>query len=249
MLLGAVVIALVTVVGIVLYARKHGAALLDARRELFTTLGYRHADKPDAPLEEQLRIPPKVDLRARAVEEYLVKGVGSDAIITFYSRTHHQGSVRVSTLDWTYRSPTPPRLRFQIADRAIAGGLGKAAYEALSRTERVWRPAYPREISLGNPEWDRRFLVLAEDDAAAGAALRGPDGAALFQALGALAEVDLLVAPDRITLADPSDANRKAARGGLSGRLTMSLPDQLRASIPVHQVAFDALLAAARVAR
>jgi hypothetical protein len=248
-LVGTLVIAVATVGGIVLYAMKNGKELIEAKRELFTTLGYRHADKPDAPIEEQLRIPPKFDLRTRSSEEYLVKPVGQSAIVTFFHRTRQEGRVRVSELDWTYRSGQAPRLLFQVADRSIAGGLGKAAFEAVSGTKRSFRATYPREVSTGNPDWDRRFLVLAQDDAAVGAALRGPDGVALFQALSALAEVDLTVLPDRIVLADPADQNRKAARGGLSGRLTMSLVDQIRVSIPVHQLAFDSLEAAARVAR
>jgi hypothetical protein len=240
------VIAVITVVALVLAARKHAPEILAAQREFFTATGYQHPELPGRPVEEQIQyVPRRMDLATMAMETRYVRPIAPGEQVTFRATATTEAGKRVHRQSWRLTLAQPPTALIQIADRDLSS-LGKAVREAVTRSSRTWSAVYSHPVTFGDPALDARFVAYSPNPAAAQRCLATP---ALRQLLLACEEVDLIVSPTEIALADPADKNLKAARGGTAGRVGNGLnpAPSIRASIPVHQ-RMNQLLEQARAA-
>jgi len=207
-------IAIITVVALVLVARKQGPEILAARRELFEQTGF-------------------VDQAASGGKfgEMATHYVQRDNGVEFRSTATYEAGKRVHRMAWRKPLAQQPVVVFQLADRTLSS-LGKGMKEALTATKRTWSPIYPGPIELADAALAKRFVAFGPDPAAIEKCLAAPG---LRELLLACAEVDLVVTGSEIRFDDPSDRNMSAARGGTAGRIQMGIAGSIRASIPVHK--------------
>lgn len=238
-LAGIVAIALITVVAIVLAARRHGPAIAAAQRDLFTQTGLRHPELPTGTIDEQVAfVPRRGSALARRLETRYVKPLADGERLDFHAVVAMEGNTRVRRQHWERTLAAPPRVHLQIADRALSS-TGKAVREAVTGAARTWHARYPGPIALGDPELDARFVVFATDAEVARRCVTGP---ALRGHLLACAEVDVATTPTSIRFDDPADRNLRDARGPREG---LDPSPRIRASIPVH-LRVEQILAAVR---
>lgn len=234
-ILGTLGIVVLTIGYLAWVVRRHGPAITDARRALFTATGYRHPEAPTASVDDALAfVPHRVDLRTGGfATRYVARRSGGEQVV-FEQDVRRQGRVRVRRQHWGHTLARPPAVRLQIAERGFLA-VGKAARELLTGTARTWQPIYPHAVPLDEPALDRRLVVLTDDAAAAQRLLAADPG--LVAALAALPEVDLRVTDREIRLDDPGDRLLRDAGGAVGGRAaTLADPSlAIRASIPAHQ--------------
>ncbi|MEO8551105.1 MAG: hypothetical protein ABI678_14065 [Kofleriaceae bacterium] len=207
-------IAIITVVALVLVARKQGPAIVAARQELFAQTGFEEgASAAGGKLGD--------------LATHYVKPNGTE----FRSTATYEAGKRVHRMAWRMPLAQQPQVVFQLADRKLSS-LGKDVKEALTGVKRTWSPMYPGPIELADKSLASRFVAFGPDPAAIEKCLAAPG---LRELLLACTEVDLVVTQKEIRFDDPSDRNLSAARGGTTGRIQAGIAGSIRASIPVHK--------------
>ena len=230
-LAGIFVILMIAFVAIVRVARKQGPEILAARCELFEQTGYVHPDLVNGFATQQAQFVPRRRGKLGETGSHYLRQIDASHAIEFRSSMTFEAGKRVHRLAWRLPLARRPRVVFQIADRRLSS-LGKVAREAFTRTSRTWSPIYPGPLALVDPALSARFVAFGPDAAAVNRCLAVPG---LRELLLACAEVDLIVTETEIELADPSDRNIGAARGGTVGRVRIGIAESIRASIPVHR--------------
>lgn len=232
--------------------KKRSAAMGPAFRTFFERTGYRYAELPrETPLEQQIAHGEMLakrmtaDMRKGGYETHMVRDFhGLPIHWRTWMKTIEKGwSMGCS---WTVPLAAPAGARVQIADKSLSG-VGKAVKEMFSNSERVWEPAYPNQVESGDPELDKRFMIYAEDPAAAARVLAAPG---LRDLLLGCVEVDLTVRGNDIVFADPTQKNLRAGLGGTLGQMAIAsdLQKQMELSIPVHERLAELLAVTARAA-
>ena len=201
--------------------RQAAANLGPAIRSFLERSGYRQAEAPSAPIEEQVRITeaqmsPLFTGSAEPFEMNLVRDFHGVAI------HHHQSAVsdeksgtRYYTCTWTL--PISSRVRWQAAARSLSGAK-KALKEAFSNRRMDWEPLYQTKILSGDVELDRKIDFYGEDPAAVQRVLAAPG---LKQALLLLVEANLRVTAEGVTFSDPFQKNILAGVGGTVGMMAI----------------------------
>jgi hypothetical protein len=228
------VIMVITIVAIIVAARRHGPAIVAAQREFFIQTGFQHPERLNQPLEAQVAyVPRRGDLRTMKIETRYVRPLPTGEQILFDATATTEAGKRVHRQAWRLALRQPPTAVLQIADRHLSS-TGKAVREHLTGAKRTWRAVYPGPFPTGDAELDARFHFYSPDPDTARRLLARPG---LRERLLACEEVDLTVSPGEIAFADPADENMKAARGGTIGRMSHGLnaAPSILASIPVHQ--------------
>lgn len=235
--------------GYTLYTlRRRKAGMPQAFRMFFERTGYRYADILDRPLEDHVMH--GQTLMANAHHGYHIHmlrdyyGVPVHSIQELSHR--HEGSKSVTSMSASWFAPLPqkPRILLQVAERSLSG-FRKGLKEAFSNTSRVWAPAYPQQLTSGDPELDRRFQFYGYEPVAVHHVMSTPG---LKELLLGCAEVDLCVYPDRIVFADPVQKNMTAGMGGTIGMMAMGgdMTRWMEMTIPVHDRIAQLLGTAAR---
>jgi hypothetical protein len=174
-----------------IYKRKKGMA--DAARMFFERTGYRYADILGQPVEahlahgEQLMKGASKGYRLHMVRDF--HGLPIHSVQEYVVETGLTSSKTSTRYAWSVPLQQPARFHLQIAEKSLRG-LAKGVKAAFSSSERVWNQQYPHEVTSGDPQFDGRFFVYADDPQAAYAALQAP---ALRQVLLQCTEVDLTV--------------------------------------------------------
>jgi type II secretory pathway pseudopilin PulG len=213
-ILGIVAIAVLTVVVLVVVARRHGPEIVAAQQALFAQTGYAdHSPRPTLNSREQHYIRAEPELH-------------------FRSRWTRDGQGTVQTLAWWMPRPSP--VQVQIADRSLLS-LRKAATELVTGSTRSWSQVYPQEVPLGDPELAARFVAFGPDAAAVDRCAR-----ALRELLLACPEVDLVATATEIRFSDPRNQNLGDERkAGLNPapNIRASIPVHRRIQTILEQVA------------
>ncbi|HWM84885.1 MAG TPA: hypothetical protein VNO33_03580 [Kofleriaceae bacterium] len=229
--------------------RRRRAGMPQAFRMFFERTGYRYAEIADRPLEEQIAHGQTLMAGARGgYRAHMLRDYHGLPVHSVQETGHRQeGGKSVSTMSASWFCPLAqaPRIRLQVAERSLTGGLRKGLAEAFTSRERVWHQAYPLAVESGDAELDRRFQFFGYDQAAVRHALSAPG---LRELLLGCAEVDLVVHADRVEFADPMQKNMTAGMGGTIGMMAMGgdMTRWMEMTIPVHDRIAQLLGTAAR---
>jgi hypothetical protein len=218
--------------------KKRSAATGPAFRMFFERTGYRYAELPAAPLEQQvahgemLAKRMTADMRAGGYETHMVRDFHG---LTIHWRSWMKSDSKAWSMgcSWFVELPGTPRAHVQISDKSLSS-IGKAVKEAFSNSERVWEAIYPQKVPTGDAELDGRFHFHTDNPAAVTHVLAGPG---LRELLLGCVEVDLSVTDREVRFADPTQKNLRAGMGGTLGQMAMAhdLMKTMEVSIPVHE--------------
>jgi hypothetical protein len=225
-----------------------------ALHKFYGQTGYRYADMPQAPLEEQVRVG---EQRMMAmyngsatgdIDFHLVRDFHGAPVHfrqSYSRRNNSDGSTTISMgATWFTPLAAPPRAKWEAIDRSLVG-FGKAVKEAFSNMTRKLEPMYAHEVPTGDPELDKKVVIYAEDPQAALAALRSPG---LREMILRTTEVHLAVTDREVFFADPFQKNMTAAMGGMVGQMSIGFDygRMFDATIPVHEQMAEIVAVTAR---
>jgi len=157
--------------------------------------GFRLAEMPDAPVDEQARV-----LVARQSDPVNAQqGYEVRYVLQKYGKVvHHQTFTRLASVSasWTVPLSEPAPVGFHILKAVKA------------------EPAYPQRIAMNDPRWDGAFQIYGQNPEALQQLL---PSSGLLELLESSVAVDLRVLSDRVVFLDPANRNVMAALGGRVG--------------------------------
>ena len=125
-----------------------------------------------------------------------------------------------------WSSDCRPELALHIADASLTG-IGAMAKNHLTNLKREFKPQFPTELVLSNPDLAKRFRAWGSDPSGL---LEREDFVA---AMLALPEVDLLCKDGRAALADPLQKSMSPP-GGPTALLKLSPEERVEFTIAAH---------------
>jgi hypothetical protein len=202
-----------------------GAEAMDAaNRRLFEMTGYTHAACPGQPMEAQLEYSRRSASDPMAGVHFVRDAQGLPV--------HYKTSVSHTLTGVAYAAEWFGQCQTSFGLHLIDAKLLGAEAEKANRTqgyERKIEPAYD-EVAIAVPAFGNRFRLFTTDPGKAQQWLQQPD---TQQRLMALHSVELLAAPNGITLNDPMMDN---LRSGSPAQMMAQTPAQhFEVSLAVHQ--------------
>lgn len=222
-------------------AARARARLPLALAHFFRRSGYRPAELPDGLLLDQVALAGlALGLCHRARALHLVRQVAGRTVHWRYRAAEGQGGLLTCSSSFSLALERSPRVLLQLVERSVAGGR-RTTGEIVLGLARTWQQRYLHEVPLDHPALAARFRAFADKVESARDLLARWE---LAEALLALPEVDLVVAPNQIRLADPAQRNCPE-QGGYLGWLEPGGGDPLAAAertLPAHDQAAALLL-------
>jgi hypothetical protein len=193
----------------------HQLAAGHAFREFFEQTGFRVVGAEHAALAQQAELALGAVGREGGVtgQEWL-RDCGGIEVRHFFKHVQRNGT-NYYWCRWSAKLPQRPRILLQVVERRLVGAMAKIDNFVESKSY-DWQQLLPHQVTLADPALDGRFLVYANDPAAAAQVLQSQG---VRDMLLASKHVDLDVNDDRVRLSDPFRDNIKAALGGGVGLL------------------------------
>lgn len=193
----------------------HQVAAGQAFREFLEQTGFRVVGSEQADLAQQAALAlGAIGQEGGPTGQEWVRDCGGIEVRHFFKRLQHNGT-NYYWCRWSTKLAHQPRIALQVIERRLVGTMAKIdGFVESKRYE--WSPELPHQVTLADPELERRFLVYANEPAAAAQVLQSQG---VRDMLLACKHVDLDVSADGVRFADPFRDNMMAALGGGMGLL------------------------------